>query len=229
MKEKNLHKIIRNNSSIDNSALANALRKKHPEIARSTPASNNKSIKKSIAKRIAIFAPPVIAAVLAIILIPTILLNCTNTPDDKKSCTSMESDYTLSQVDYTVKEYNDIYGTNFLYFDWSNTTKYIVTEFSQLKTKEFLGLGVNISNEETGDNITYVICAKGHSLDFLENNIRKCKNERMVSECSVKWITDDYNTYGIFLWNDYDYYITIKGNNETRLFELIEILLSSQK
>jgi len=217
--------MIRENNSQDNRALADALRKQHPEILRNTDANEGASSKKTIVKRVAVFAT-LAAAVTAAVLIPTLLLNtgdATSNPDYVYSPTPLPV-YKTTELNYTVQEYNDLYNTSFLYFDFSDD--YTVTKYSYTDSENFLGLGVSLKNTETNDDIEYVICSDTKTLDFLEYNIFICDNESTVSDTKIKWATVNNNSYGIFNFDGYGYYITLKNNpDETRLFELIQILL----
>ena len=226
MREKDLHKYIIESDAHNNDILADSLRKRHPEIKQNTATSTGMSLKKPFAKRIAIFVPLVTAAFLAIVLIPTLLLHTGKTVDEPNDNQHPIDEYVISQLDYTVKEYNEINGTNFLYFDWNNVSNYTAIKYINNKTEAFLGLRVSFYNTDTDDNIEYTVCSDDSSLDFLAYNISICTNEKAISKYSVKWATANENSYGIFNYDNYNYYITLKNNSdETRLFELIGILL----
>ncbi|MBD5131583.1 MAG: hypothetical protein HDT28_03170 [Clostridiales bacterium] len=250
MREQDLHKKIRENKSNDNIALANALKQIHPELAQSENTEKGAHPKKSILKRVSIFAPLATAAALAIVLIPSLLLNNDGTTNNDHNGGTTSNDHTGGttggeplgdssggpgceyipmELDCTVLEYNEANGTSFLYFEWDNVSDYEVTKYKHYATEDFLGLCVSLCNMETNDDIEYVICPDDHPLDFLEYNIWICKKESTVSDCLVKWFTVNGNSYGIFQWDSYDYYITLKNSDESRLFELIEILLLSQE
>ena len=234
LKEKDFHKIIQESSSKDNRALADRLRSTHPELVRNANACKGIPSKKSISKRIAIFAPLATVAVLAIFLIPTLLVYTGNTTGSGDSSNightpAPSHKYETSELNCTVKEYNELYNTNFLYFDFIDVFDYAVTQYNSASSRVFMGLGVSLNNTKTNDDIEYYICSDADSLGFLEYNIKICINESMILENSIKWTTADNNSYGIFYYDGYGYYITLKNNpNETRLFELIEILLLSQ-
>lgn len=230
MREQELHKKIREDKSNDNRLLAVALKKKHPEIMRNASVKKSASPKMTVAKRVAVFAPLAAAAVLAVVLIPTLML-----PSDKSGSAPPDEDglnsspvvqrYNVTQFDGTVQDYNEINGTDFLFFDWDNVSEYTVTEYSQVTTEAFLGLSVKLKNSETNDRIEYIICNDAETLEFLEYHIWICNNESTVADSSVKWATVDSDSYGIFNSGGYDYYITAKNSGESRLFELIAILL----
>lgn len=228
MKEQDLHKLIRENSSNDNKVLADALKKKHPEIMLNPDVSNDSPSKKSIAKRIAIFAPLATAAALAVILIPTLLLN-TNDANDGGDLGQFKNKYITENLNCTIREYNDLNDTVFLYFEWADTSDNSIIKYSHNNTKEFWGLSVSLNDIETDNRIEYTICTDDSPLDFLEYNISICTKETTVSACSVKWTSLNNNSYGIFNYDSYDYYVTLENDNEVRLFELIDILLSTKE
>lgn len=227
MREQEFHKIIRENSSNNNKALADALRKKHPGISYEPNTDTEMKSKKLIKRRIAIFAPLATVAAIAIVLIPTLLFNTNDTPN--KDLERPVCEYKIEEMDYTIQEYNDINNTEFLYFNWANTSNYTLTRYIHINTQAFLGLSVRLNNIETGDKIEYTICNEDKPLDFLEYNISICTNENAVSDSTVKWAFVNGNSYGIFNWNNYNYYLTLKNDSEARLFELIEIMLLSSK
>lgn len=229
MKEKDFHKIVRETSSNDNEILYNALAKKHTELTHKAKESEGKAKKKFSARFFTAVFAPVAAAVLVAILVPTLLLNNRDAPDNNDAHKTPIRQYIVTQLSCTVAEYNEINNTNFLYFDWANVTDYKVIEYSQQTTKTFLGLKVSIVNTETSDNIEYTVCKENDPLDFLENHSKICTNESVVSDCSVKWTTVNDKSYGIFNYDNYDYYITLKDNSdETRMLELIQFLLEDR-
>lgn len=227
LREQEFHKVIRENSSNDNKILADELRKLHPEIMHTSPKGSEMQTKKSVKRRVAIFAPLATVAVVAIVLIPTLLLNVNNTNNNDWGRPKRE--YNIEEVNCTLEEYNNLNNTSFLYFGWANISDYTLTQYTHSNTKAFLGLSVRLNNVETGDKIECTICIEDNPLDFLKYNISICTNDNTVSNCAVKWAFVNGNSYGIFNWNNYNYYLTLKNDSEARLFELIDIMLLSSK
>lgn len=229
LKEQDLHELIQKNSSYDNKSLANALKQQHPEVFQNSISNKDASSKNSIKKRIAIFAPLAAAGILAVVLIPTLLLNGGSTGTSGKEYTPPPIKYTISELDCTVQEYNELFNTRLLYINWTETTDYSVIKYNSVDNDKFLGLSVRLKNTETNDNIEYVISSDTDRLIFLKQNIMICNNESIVMNYTVKWTTQNNNSYGIFYFEGYGYYVTLKDNpDETRLFEYIETLLLSQ-
>ncbi len=239
MREKDLHKIIREESSNDNTKLYNAIAEKHPELTQKAAKPEHKPRNNLAVVLAAVFAPVSAAVLAAVILIPTLVLrngslnerpgtSGTGFPtEDSSFITQSGLQYDYTNMNYTVKKYNEVYGTDFLYFDTESLVEYRVTEFSHKNTDAFLGLRTILTDRTTGYDIEYTVCKAKAPLDFLVYGICVCTNTATVSDCSVKWAVAKGNSYGIFDYDGYSYYITLKSNpDETRLFELIEILLS---
>lgn len=259
MREKDLHKIIRDDAE-NNAALERALKQRHPEL-KSDTAQPRKHARKRL---VVVFAPLTAAAVLALVLIPTILLsggdlsdlpngsdashapssdfedaspqspnsgvqdgapNAANgTPGDSSAASR---DYQPIIQGYALQDYNVIHNTSFLCFDFPAADNTLV-EYRNTITQAVLGLQVSLIDATSGDNIQYVICADPSRLDFLEYNISVCKNEQNVNGYQVKWGEVNNNAYGIFDYGNYGYYVTLKNNNRSRLFELIQQLIKDR-
>lgn len=229
LKEQDLHELIQKNSSYDNKSLANALKQLHPEIFQNSISNKDVSSKSRIKKRIAIFAPLATAGVLAVVLIPTLLLNGGSTGAPGNEYTPPPIKYTISELDCTVQEYNELYNTKLLYLNWIDTTDYSVIKYSSVDNDEFLGLSVRLKKTDANDYIEYVISSDSDKLIFLKQTIIICNNESSVLNYTVKWVVQNNNSYGIFEFDGYSYYVTLKENtDETKLFEYIEELLLSQ-
>ncbi|MCM1367843.1 MAG: hypothetical protein NC184_03420 [Roseburia sp.] len=262
MREQDLHKIIRENGARDNKALAEELKKAHPEISQNTGASNTAAKKKSIGRRVAIFAPLASAAVLAVVLIPTLLLRNSGESDGSGGWSSsgdfdysgdsgdpggsddfdyvgdpggsggsaQDPAYEKSNLQCTVQEYNELHGTHFLYLDRQGATEYSFAEYTRRSAGGFLGFSVSFKDTNTNDEIEYVVTADAETLAFLAYNISVCTNESTVSDIPIKWGAGYSYTYGIFDFDSYGYYITLKDDPDgTRLFEIAEELLLSQQ
>ncbi|MCH5155733.1 MAG: hypothetical protein J1F69_03925 [Clostridiales bacterium] len=239
MKEKDLHKIIRETGSEDNDILYKALAEEHPELKREVSADKSAPAKRSVAWRTAVFASLAVSLVLNVglttALTTTIIsteLNSDKTKDDNsgQNSPSFTRDYTTELWDCTVNEYNEKNGTSFLCFDLDSVDGCYVVEYTHVKTGEFLGLKAKVCLTDADEVINYVICPDNYMLSFLNYNVRICKNEATVAGHSVKWAAKYRESLGIFSHNGYDYYFTLQEKeDETRLFELIEILLESQK
>lgn len=230
MKEKDLHKIIRNNGGRDNTLLVNALKAQHPELkTEQSPMRNRHSRKfKSL---VAIFATMSAAAVAAIVLIPTLLL--TNNKHGKEQDHYIGSPaipaYTTTILDCTIQEYNEKNGTDILYFNCENAIDFMIIQYNKKTTNTFLGLSVRYTDANTDDKIEYIACSDDSDIYFLKYNKILCTNEQVIGGYSVKWTAGNNSAYGIFSYGHYDYHIMLKNNNQTRLFELIQELLPSQE
>lgn len=230
MKEKDLHKIIRDNGGRDNTLLVNALKAQHPELkSAEAPTRNRRSRKfKSL---VAVFATMSAAAVAAIVLIPTLLLSNNKHIEEQDYYTGISdiSTYTTTILDCTIQEYNEKNGTDILYLNCENAIDYMLIQYNEKTTNAFSGLSVRYTDANTGDRIEYIVCADDSDIYFLQYNKTICTNEQVICGYSVKWTAGNNSAYGIFSYGQYDYHVILKNNNQTRLFELIEELIITQE
>ncbi|MCH5350610.1 MAG: hypothetical protein J1F39_01400 [Clostridiales bacterium] len=233
MKEQDLHKRIRQNASIDNTRLANELKELHPEL----DLSSEKPPQKSITRRVAIFAPLAAAAVVAVVLIPTLLLRgggyAGSAPESPDSGSAPESpggsdpqptEYAEKKLDITVKEYNENNGTSFLYFDYGADAG-TVYEYTNRETGELWALTVKYNAE---DEIEYRVVADSAPREFTDYFYSACDTDTEITGLSVKWGDSSVGVCALFDYKSYTYCLELKNDGETRLFELIEILISSR-
>lgn len=238
MKEKHLHKIIRDSGTRNNTLLADALKAKHPELKATEAQPHNR--RNRIYRRLtAVFTALSVAEALALILVPSLLLSGGNSslptgggtrppagPPSGLGGDAQTSYYRCKNMNCSVQEYNQAHDTNFLFFS-TVEYDYKLYEYRSFGDK-FLGLKVAFICDYYDEHIGYKVCAKDAELDIVSYDISVCTNEGVVSDCPVKWCTTDYgSSYGIFSYEDYDYYIYVSGDTE-RLFELIQELLQSQ-
>ncbi len=235
MKEKDLHKLIREKSSGDNTELVNALMDKHPELAGSSEKSSDRERNKKIAarRRAAVFARLATVAVLAVIVSPTLLLKTEGgetSPSPSNTPSGLANKpYTMSDLYCTVQEYNDLYNTNFLFFEWEKEVEFTAFEYNYRYYQGFLGLDY-IYKGKPDRFIEYQISADDNTLDFLKKKKELYINRSTVMNIRVEWMKQDDKVRGFFEFGGYSYYLTLNSSSdESRLFELVEELLLSQK
>lgn len=235
LKEKDLHKIIRNNGERDNTLLVNALNAAHPELT--TAEANKRNRRNRTYKRLtAVLSTLSVAEALALILIPTLSLSGGNSslpPDGGATNTQNygllcgygggSPDYNEIRINGSIQEYNQTYNSSFLFFSTVDYD-YRLYEYRNF-SDEFLCLNVSFIFNYYDEHIDYNVCAKGVTMDFLSYRIDICTQQSVISDCIVKWGETPYDSsYGIFSYGNYDYYIYVNSNRD-RLFQLIQDLL----
>lgn len=240
MKEKDLHKIIRDGGARDNTLLVDALKAKHPELATAEASAHDRN---RIYKRLtAVFTTLSVAEAVALVLVPSLLLSGGNSslpPADNGVITPSNydwwggygggsPDYQETRTNYySLQEYNQANNTSFLFFSTVDYD-YRIYEISSAYTDEFLGLQIDFKYEYDEESIGYKVCDKGVTIDLLSSHISICTNESAISDCTVKWGETAWgSSYGIFSYDNYDYYIFV-SNDKSRLFELIQELLEDR-
>ena len=229
MKEQDLHKRIRQNASNDNMRIVNELKELHPEIG----SASEKPRRNSLARKVAIFVPLAAAAVVAVVLIPTLMLQggeksggSISAPEspDQSGDAARPLEYELNKLDTTIKEYNENNGTSFLYFDYGADVG-VVYEYTSIKTGDLWALTVNYSAE---DEIEYRVVADSAPEIFTERYYSLCDTDTEISGVSVKWGSSFHCVSALFDYESYTYCLDLKNDGRARLFELIEILISSR-
>ncbi|MDE5593308.1 MAG: hypothetical protein K2I75_05180 [Clostridiales bacterium] len=237
MKEKDLHKIIRDNGARDDTLLVNALKANHPELTASKPRGTQDRRNRTYKRLTAVFTALSAAQVLALILIPSLLLSGgksslqtgagTKPSDGIWNSHAQSVHYIDTKTNCSIDEYNEAHDTNFLFFS-TVQYDYNIREYRGL-TDEYLCLQVELTCDDNDERISYVVCTKDAALDITSYDISVCTNVSVLSDCPVKWgTTADGSVCGIFSYDNYDYYISVSGNS-ARLFELVQELLDDRR
>lgn len=117
--------------------------------------------------------------------------------------------YSLVSTDYTIKNYAEQTGNDFLYFDWYDQTEYCSNYVVQTNsTKKIICYKEIIMDMESGYLITYHITNLKTDIDLL-NKFKECKDIQNIKNTEIKWddgITEDIAT---FEYKGFKYYIEI--------------------
>ncbi len=226
--ERKLEKAIQRDGEQSQSDILDELKRRYPQYTKQAD-SKQATVKK---RRIAVFSSlAAVAACLAIILPCSLLL-----PNHQPNGGGSENYYcAIGQYEkiaseYTLREYSEIHNSNISYFDWYDTAEDCFTEcFIRIKSKKTLGIQESAYNPETDEFIELSVTKSNVYLGGLESYFQSCVNEQVVFNCLVRWnVIIDYSIC-IFEHNGYRYFIKIDGGqDENRLFELVEDLLQNK-
>lgn len=231
MKEKDVHKIVRDNKSNDNDILANALKAELPQPSSRSVGGKKPSRRMPLGAMLAAIFAPVAATVTVLAVCLPMVLTGENKPtgDDLDSSRPPVVDYVASTLDHTVKEYNELYGTDFLYFEGQPIVEQYVVKYSSKADGAFYGLKVGCKDVATDSDVEYAICSRTAPRYYLEFDFTQCTETAEAADIAVKWTAKGGNVYGVFDHGGHDYCITIDNErNENRLIELVELLLASR-
>lgn len=226
MKEKHLHKLIRDSATTSNAPLVAALKKAHPELAQ--PIEAKPSSRERVSKRLqpvfvtlAAVAAAGVVTVIALIPTPSVSGETVDNAYGMFYSSPKLIDCDKQILNTTVQEYNSINNTDILFFK-SVTDDYNLVEYRYRDESNFVALEAYIARPSAYENIDLLIYTPHPYLDFLSGN--ECVNITVMAGTSVKWLTSHDGTYGLFGHGGYEYYLFV-DKTETRLFSLIKELL----
>ncbi len=134
--------------------------------------------------------------------------------------------YSLVSTEYTIKNYAEQTGNNFLYFDWYDQTDYEDQVVKLNATDKIICYKEKIIDMETGYMITFYITNLKTDIDLL-NKFKECKDIQNIKNTEIKWddgITEDIAT---FEYKGFKYYVEIPDCDSPEiLLGYIEQLLS---
>ena len=226
--ERKLEKALQRDGEQAQSDILDELKRRYPQYTKQAD-SKQATVKK---RRIAVFSSlAAVAACLAIILPCSIILPNrypSNGGNQNYYCSFENYESKISE--YTLCEYSAKNGSVILYFDWYENVEGLNTvDYVRKVDSEALGVQESAYNPETDEFITLSVTKSNIYLGGFDLDIQNCKNEQVLSNCLVKWhINIDYSIC-IFEHNGYRYFIKIDGGqDENRLFELVEDLLKNK-
>ena len=201
------------------------LKELHPDLF---PQREQVAKKKFNKKWFGFIVPAASVAVGLAIVLPIVLVgNNAIIPNEPFERYCFSSEYSLIEVDETIKQYNAMSNVSYCYFDWYDIAEDISTHhYVDNISKEVLGVSESMYNTELEIVVDFQATPKYIYLEDLEINREVCKNEILINGSSVIWNTVGDNILSITEYNDYRYYVTLfYSNDETQLFSLIEELL----
>lgn len=225
MNAKDFHKIIQETNACDNSAMAESLQADNPELfinTKTTHTSNSRKVK----KRVAIFVPLVTAVCLVAVLVPSILLT-QNITTESGNYYCYSGDYYIYFCDKTLKEFSSESDNKILYFDWYDIGTDCVTSEYKLKiTGTTVCMNESIFNLETEDYIDLYVSPSKYILDKFIVDIDESNEMITPNNNTIKYYTDTENSFGIFTYNSYTYYLKLMYNTDKqRLCSLVDELI----
>lgn len=131
---------------------------------------------------------------------------------------------------YTLKEYNELFGTDFLYLDWYGEPNDCLTDILLvMETEERVSIREGIINISTFDSIQIQLTKTNIHLDYLDELADLCEIQATVNGTRVDWSYQSEDLFAVFENGDYRYYFTLYGSNDDEhLFELLTELLEKK-
>lgn len=151
-----------------------------------------------------------------------------NKQEDKlRYCTF--SDYTIVDTQQTLKEFSAQRGEKILYFDWYEITSFRASKVAELNSKhEVVCFFETICDENTGNELAISITDDHTVLDILERYDVIC-NQTSAKDDRVKWGNGEIDSYAMFDYKGYKYYIMVKEADSPDLaMDYALMLLSKQ-
>lgn len=222
--ERKLKKAIMRDGIGTQSDMLEELKRKYPQyVERSDENERNKRRKPAL-----IISLAATAACAAIIVPCAVLLPNRNGNDDHgKILYCTQDEYEAVDVNYTIEQYRQENGLNFLYFDWYEIGEDCTTiGFISKVDSEVLCLSESVFLPQQEEFVQLSITKDIVYLSEFDTTISSCNNEQQVSGHTVKWGTTETEVQCIFEENGYRYFIRVlPGQDENRLFELVGELL----
>ncbi|MDE6075202.1 MAG: hypothetical protein K2G26_02060 [Clostridia bacterium] len=117
--------------------------------------------------------------------------------------------YSTVNSEYTIKDYAEQTGNDFLYFNWYDQTEYCSNYVIKANnTQKTVCYEETIMDMETGYMISYYITGLKTDIDILKK-FKDCKDIQNIKNTEIKWddgITEDIAT---FEYKGFKYYIEI--------------------
>lgn len=171
-----------------------------------------------------------IALFLLILAIITTVLVCQNLNKKKLSiryCTSDE--YSVSEIDTTLKEYASSIKKNLLYFDWYDEDSIILEEVLKLdETDEIICFHEMLVDVNTGYEVSLRVVDRAIDIDMLALFETMCEQTLQEHGIDVKWGGSGFRSCAIFEYEGYKYYIEIANATAQDIaLDYVSILLGN--
>ena len=201
------------------------LKELHPDLF---PQREQVTKKKFNKKWFGFIVPTASVAVGLAIVLPIVLVgNNAIIPNEpfERYCSS--SEYSLIEVDETIKQYNAKANVSYCYFDWYDKSEDILSyNYIDNANNDVLGVSESMYNIEIDIVFELSATPRNIHLEDLETKKNICTNEITINNNKVLWKKDDNQSFGVVEYKNYRYYVTLLfSNDETQLFSLIEELL----
>lgn len=193
------------------------------------PTDERKSRTVSRGKLAAVISACAVAVCLAIIL-PCVLLlkpDKSGVPTDKYC---VDADIHSTDSPYSLKEYNELYGTEFLYLDWYDGNAEYTTNIRVLaSTGEKVALYEDYLNIGTRDRVQILVAKPSLHTESLDDFTYICSLPYKVGDTTVGWANGIYDLYAVFTYGEYMYYVTLKDSvDQARFFEILDELIENK-
>ncbi len=211
--EKKFHKLIQKQGAEHRALLLEKIREniKDDNIEKKPPAPRKKSKKHLWG----IIAPVAAAAACAVIIPCALLLG----KDDGTEYYSDGGDYTLSTTDKTLKQYNEEFGTNYLYYDLYDVADDMYDGFIvPTGGGSAIGMTERIIVLQNGWNIDMNVVDSEVSTESFEHFEETCSNLDTSFGFEIKWAVSEKDVRCTFIYEDNKYYIKFYGEKDEAFF-----------
>lgn len=223
--ERKLRKLLEKDCEERRERNLQRLKELHPELF----PPKEKAVKKEFNKKwLGLIVPTASVAVGLAIILPVVLVgNDVVVPPQPTDRYCSSSEYSLVQVEETIKQYNERSGKQYCYFDWYDVSEDIYSNhYVDNVTDEVLGVFESMYNTELEIAVGLKATPKNIYLETLEVKDGIIKNEVTINDDVVNWNIIESDIMCTVVHGDYRYYVTLfYSNDETQLFSLIEELL----
>ena len=159
-----------------------------------------------------------ITAILLIVLVPR--------KSDGNDSFGSSKEYLTVTSEYTIKDYAEQTGNDFLYFDWYDQTEYKDNIIKSKVTGKIICYNETIYDMDTGYAITFNITNSTTEIDSL-NKYNSCSNIENIRGIEIKWTKDSSLYFATFEYKGFKYYMEIPACDSPEiLLGYIEQLLS---
>ncbi|MCM1295831.1 MAG: hypothetical protein NC311_09845 [Muribaculaceae bacterium] len=171
-----------------------------------------------------------VAVCVAIILPCVLLLGGKDTGGVNDSRYFGVGEIRAQRSQYTLKEYNNIFGTDFLFLDWYGEPNDCLTDILSIReSEERIGLRESITNIGTLDSIQIQLMKTNVHVDYLDELADLCAIQITINGTQVDWSYQNEDLFAVFENGDYRYYFTLHGSSDDeRFFELLTELLEGK-
>ncbi|MDE6029788.1 MAG: hypothetical protein K2F90_05690 [Clostridiales bacterium] len=229
--ERKLNKAIKKDGIDTQSDILEELKRRYPQYDEQSEVKQAPARK----RRFAFISALAAAAVCAAIVVPcaVFLPNGNNGvdnggKDNNRYCT--QDEYVIHDVEYTILEYRENNGCNFLYFNWYEIGEDFNTAcYTSIVDNEVLCLQEQAYLPQSDELVQLSITKSNVYLSEFDIIIEGCVNKYSVDNHTAKWGIKKDNAYCILEYDGYRYFIRIEeGQDENRLFDLVTKLLETK-
>lgn len=185
-----------------------------PAARQSTPAPKKRTFK------LAALAVALVCVVTLSIVLPLALRD--NGPQDRY-CDMTQ--YTVENMNQTLKEYSLAHNNNLLYVDWYDISEETSTRYAHMNENkdDVVFWEETLLNGETGEYLTFSVTKSKTRVDILEEFYNSVESTSSVNVVTVKWHNTFKDTFAMFEYQKRIYYLKLDvADGQERLMEIIE-------